>query len=493
MELTLEQKRTLVTRFMPVLLVSEDDMGPPIDPSTFVSEAALWGGQRPQLDNKLFWGQSAGAGRRRPNIARGSLDVSVLPMGQSLDEDGGPTEFWLDCAGWLSGPDVEPGADNREVNLPRLKAMFGAATEPVVRAEACAADTWLALAGTTAAPRSLGLPGTELVDFLSTTVLINVHCLFAARSDDSQEIAGNGTVYRSASYEGDWVCFSIILRSPNPDADVNELRPVYALCERRFRNQSASFGENLSARGFDAVPWSAMSKIGERPVVLVSTGTHNLYPADVETTPTGGLKTQSGSFGFADNLTDDINKWVKKTVVKNWPASAAVFGVTLAKMAAGAAIAGPFGALAGLVAGIAEAGPIGKALGKDPGSPDIDPTTTSPPDGKLKDPGDKFKSGSGVGQKFVAISPQATTPAQLQAFLTFDGTVQRVVNWAGASFEPINRIAERFWPTHDGLYSLGYVGRWGVRCENDGNNRRAGDILPDYRVEVLRSSLALLA
>lgn len=172
-----------------------------------------------------------------------------------------------------------------------------------------------------------------------------------------------------------------------------------------------------------------------------------------------------------------------------------MLGVTLAKMAAGASILGPIGALGGLVAGIIEAAPIAKAIGKDQGPPNIDPSTTTPPDGKMKDPKDKFKTKSTEPQKYIMVSPdpQAISANDVVLLLTFDGVIETTKAWSPESFEPIDRSAERFWPLHNAARSKGYVGRWGVRCATDPFNRRAGDILPDDRVEVLRSLMQYIA
>jgi hypothetical protein len=470
MNLTEVQKQELLTKHLPILLINTNDVGVPIDPDRFVKMSALWIGQRPALDNKSLWGSSAGAGSRMPLIARGRLDLASLgPLVEELRA----SEMWLDCGGWSGGQDVADGIDNRQPNVVRLVDLFRNDPTPVVSAEVCAGDTWSNMnSGMT--ERTLGLSGDELSQVLDNTVLINYQMLFTARRQDAIEVFRDGTQYAAA------------------DSDPAELQPRFALFERRFRNQSASFGENREVRRFESVLWEKIPKFGSQPLVLVADGTHNLYPADIATTPSGHVKTQSGSFGYADNITDDVNKWVKKAVVKNAPTSAAILGVILAKIAAGAAIIPPFGALVGLIAGIAEAAPIAKALGKDPGPIEIDPENEKPPDGKLKDPKDKFKTKAQGAQAYVVIADGTIDIQQISEYFTFDATIDQVLSWSGRSREPVNRELEGYWPTYDGFNSQGYVGRWGVRCENDPFNRRAGDILPDYRMEVLRNVLSLV-
>jgi hypothetical protein len=489
MNLTESQKRTLLSQHLPILLVNTDDVGVPVDPERFVKMSALWSGQRPDLDDKSLWGTAAGANRRMPLVARGALDLATLSGPVGAERPIG--ELWLDCGGWIGGQDVAAGIDNRQPHVARLQALFRDDPAPVVSAEVCDGATWSGMPSSVT-ERALGLTGSDLSQLLDAAVLINYQMLFAARQSEAVEVFSDGTEYAAGNFEGDWVCFSLLLTAPTAASDPAELLPRVALFERRFRNQSASSGENREVRRFEPVSWKATPKIGSHPLVLVAHGTHNLYPADTATTPDGHVSPQSASFGFVDNMTDDVNKWVKKAAAKNAHTSAAVLGVTIAKMAAGAAILGPVGGLVGLVAGIAEAAPIGKALGKDPGPIEIDPENERPPDGKLKDPKDKFKTKSQGTQAYLVVADGQVAAQQIEAHLTFDASIDQVLHWSGRSHGPVDRESERFWPTHDGLHSRGYVGRWGVRCEEDAFNRRAGDILPDFRIEALRNVLSLV-
>jgi hypothetical protein len=493
MNLTDVQKQELLTKHLPILLVNTDDVGIPVDPAQFVKMSALWGGRRPELDNKSLWGSATGVGGRMPLVARGGLDLASLArasrsrpkVSQTIDE------LWLDCGGWSGGQDVDNGTDNRQLNVARLATLFRSDRTPVVSAEVCAGDTWSAL-NSNMVERTLGLSVLELSQLLSNTVLINYQMLFTAHTQDAVEGFRDGTEYAASNFEGDWVCFSLLLSAPNAQSDPTELQPRFALFERRFRNQSASFGENREIRRFESIAWEETPKVGSHPLVLVAHGTHNLYPADTATIPSGNVKTQTSGYGSADKITDDIGGWVKKAALKNFATAAAVLGVTLAKMAAGAAIAGPFGALAGLIAGIAEASPIAKALGKDPGPIEIDPENEKPADGKLKNPKDKFKTKEQGAQAYIVVADETIDIQQISTHFTFDATIDEVLLWSGRSREPVDRELERYWPTYDGFNSQGYVGRWGVRCDDDPFNRRAGDILPDYRIEVLRNILSLV-
>ncbi len=485
MPISFADKQALVFRYMPTLMVASNDVGLPVDPAVFVGSSALWSGSRPQLDNKNKWGLPAASGQRRPLVQRGSLSLSGLPLaGRGHHE---VDEFWLDCAGWLASTEVAPSEDNRQANLDAIRSVFAGAP-PVLRAEVCDASSWQGIGLARSTLAVLGLDGNSLTDTLRGIVVINYMLLFAGHRGTTTEVFGDDLQYGSGDFEGNWLCFSVFL-SGDPELAPQQLSPRYAGYWRSVRGQSASFGENGTHNGFEVLKWDDVPRIGSSACVICSIGTHNLYPANVPSTPEGTIKIQSGSGGYGDTVIDDIAAFPGKAVKKNTATAAAVFGVTLAKIAAGAAIAGPFGALGGLVAGVFEAGPIGKAIGKDPGPPAIDPETATPPDGsKLKDPRDKVKTKATETQKLIVITadPDAVSDAEISQFLTFDGVIERRISWEGDSLRPVDRNSEMFWPLHDGANSRGYIGRWGVRCERDALNRRGGDILPDFRVEIIR-------
>jgi hypothetical protein len=188
--------------------------------------------------------------------------------------------------------------------------------------------------------------------------------------------------------------------------------------------------------------------------------------------------------GFGQNIADDIEKTGKEIIESNWQVPAGVITVTLAKMAAGAALAGPFGALAGLVGGIAEAGTIAEALAHEIEPPNINPSTTTPPDGELELDEDQVGE-----QTYILLSPTLSPgiEATVQQLISFPAMITRTIPWSDPSYVWVNRDKELFWPTHDGKASKGFLGRWGVRCNSDPFSRRAGDVLPDFRMEIIRN------
>ncbi len=491
MQLTPDEETALIARFIPVVLVNIDDIGLPVDPADWVASCALWSGSRHALDATEFWGLAAGGGARAPLVPRGSLSLDTLPQPVRVRGERG-YELWLERAGWDGSSVVDAGSDNRLPNAAPPGAAMTAGTDAVtLRAECCCSDGFGALGDTALA--SLGLTAAEVAQLTDRLIILNYQMLFAAHLCGEAAVFPDGKAYDPTEYEGDWTCFSVILTAPDCGGFA-DLKPQYSAYSRRWRGQSQSHGENGTIIGHDLLPWAMTPRTGDHPHVLVSTGNHNLYPADIKVKPEGGLSIQSGSgYPAADSVNDDVGGWVKKSVLKNIGVPAAVAGVTLAKMAAGAVILGPFGALGGLIAGIAEVGPIARAIGMDPGLPDIDPSTEKPADGKLKDPKDKFKS-SGPETKFFVVVPQdgSVDAAAAAAGLDFAAILQAQAVWSGRSYDRIDRMQEAFWPVHDGARSRGYVGRWGARCASDPFNRRAGDILPDQRVEVLRHLVAVL-
>ncbi len=487
MKLTESQKQTLLTRHLPILLGSVNDISVPIAPTQFIEMSSLWSASRPELDNKSLWGWAEGTEEndRLPLVDRGGLDSTIFPqdiISYSQEAD----ELWLDCGGWTGGDGVADWVDNREPNIAHLGTLFGQDSPPVVSAEVCDENTWLGIPSRVT-ERSLGISNIELSQILNNVILINYQMLFAGHEQNIKETFPDGNLYSAGNFEGDWICFSLLLSASTAHSNLTEFQPRFALFERRFRNQSASFGENREVRRYASVPWNETPKLGSYPIVLVATGTHNLYPANTVTT-SGHVKPQSASFGYGDNVTDDVNRWVDDFSNVGKAVNAAVLGVTLAKMTAGSAVAGPFGAMAGLIAGLIEATPIRKAVTTVLEVPEleIDPETGMPPEGELKDPRDQLEA------TYLVHTSEAINVQQIVDQLTFDATIDRVLQWSGRSYEPVNRESEYYWPTYGGDNSEGYVGRWGVRCELDPFNRRAGGILPDYRIEVLRNVLHLI-
>lgn len=491
MQLTPDEETALIARFMPVVLVNVDDIGLPVDPADWVAGCALWSGSRPALDDQMTWGLSASGGARAPLVPRGSLAITTLPQPFRFRGEGGH-EFWLERSGWAGGSIVDAASDNRQSHTLSQSAVLSGPTDAVtLRAECCGENGFADLGD--AALSSLGLMSGDLAALTKQIVLINYHLLFPGSHRGEKASFPDGTAYDPTRYEGDWTCFSVVLSAPQ-GRGADGLVPRHAAYGRKWRGQSQSHGEKGTIIGHDLLSWDRAPRVGEHALVLVATGNHNLYPADVAVTPGGGLSIQSGSgWPVADAVVEDVGNYVKKAVAKNTHVAAAVVGVTLAKMAAGAAILGPIGSLIGLVAGIAEAGPIAREIGKDPGSPDVDPTTSKPWDGKLKDPKDKFKS-DGPQTKFMVIVPKdgGVDADGVTAGLSFAAATEAKAIWSARSYDRIDRAQEAFWPVHDGQRSRGFVGRWGARCASDPFHRRAGDILPDQRVEVLRHLIAVL-
>jgi len=490
MRLDAEAKRNLVATYMPVLLVASADVGLPVDPAQYVARSALWAGTYPDLDDPSGWGVDASPEERGPIVARGGLTLDSLPVAQRLLMRK-PGEYWLDCSGWLSSSKVTTSTDNRQANLVSLRARFeDQSSTPTLRAEVCDVESWRAIGATSASREILGLEADELLEILADTVIVNYIFLFPGHRGHAADVFADGMAYGADDYEADWACFSVVLSSR--DMEVNALEPRFAAFSRRFRSQSEDFGADGTILRFRTVPWKSVPKIGRQACVIAATGTHNLYPADIATEEVQ-IAPQSASMGYADNLTDDMEGWVGHAVTSNTQVPAAVVAVTLAKMAAANAVAGPIGALGGLLAGVLEAGAVSDAVSRDPGLPEFDPSTTSPPDGELEDPRDGFSDDAELSGHTIVSGPvEPNAIAEVLGQLTFGTSISRQLLWAGRSYVPIDRASEPFWPVYGGSASTGFIGRWGVRCNSDPFDRRAGDILPDFRMEVVRNLLAQL-
>lgn len=490
MRLDAAAKRDLVAAYMPVLLVASGDVGLPVDPARYVAESALWAGTYPDLDDPSGWGVGANAQERGPLVARGALTLESLPRTQPQYSRKG-AEFWLDCSGWLSSTKVTASSDNRQPNLSSLRERFEASAAPTLRAEVCDVESWRALGSTSASVAVLGLTAAELVDQLSGAVIVNYVFLFPGHRGHATDTFTDGTPYGADDHEADWACFSVALSADN--AGAGRLEPRYAAFSRRRRSQSEDFGDTGMILRFRTLPWASVPKVDGHACVIATAGTHNLYPADAATEQ-GQLVPQGASMGFGENILDDGEAWVRGMVEGNAQVPAAVVAVTIAKMAAGYAVAGPIGALGGLIAGAAEAGNVAEAVARDPGGPEFDPSTSDPPDGDIDDPQDNFADAGTPfsGHTVISGSAEAGAAAGALGYLTFPSSVHRHLQWAERSFDPIDRTEEPFWPVHDGAASTGYVGRWGVRCGSDPFDRRGGDILPDFRMEVVRNLLGWL-
>jgi hypothetical protein len=478
MKLSDTQKTELLAEYLPLLLVSDDDVGLPLDPALYVARCALWIGQRPRLDDPLAWGADAGGSQRGPLVEKGDLTLDTLPLADIPFARRAAGELWLDCSGWQSASNVTALTDNRQANLPGLRSLF-ADTTPALRAEVCDAGSWYSLGQTGTASSLLGLAGDELEGILSDVIVINYMLLFPGHQSSGTQAFSDGTEYGTDNYEADWACFSVVLRRAANGA----LAPVFGAFSRHMRTQSTDFGDPGNVLRFRVDEWDTVPKVDGHACVLAAPGTHNLYPADLATED-GHPTPQSAGMGYGENLSDATNQWVDDTVQHNPQVPAAIIAVTLAKMLAGSALAGPWGALGGLIAGIAEASTIATKVPNQVEAPNPVPSEKKPPEGDLEDPQDKLKD-----EAYVLVAPSVTPDiaATVQRFISFPTAITKTLPWSSRSQAPVNRDKERFWPVHDGIASTGYVGRWGVRCSSDPYSRRAGDILPDFRMEIVRN------
>jgi hypothetical protein len=476
MRLNLTEKAKLIKRFAPVLFLDQAKDDFPIRPEALIKRSALWSANTP-YDNKMLWGQGASA-TRSPLVARGGIDLNSIQLFRRRSQ----AELWFETSGWSRDSQVEALTDNRTCNPITPDAYELEVDGPWFYAEVCDLGTIEDWFESQTVREQVGLDWAGFSEVVGQVTVISYYFLFPRRLENRELARADGSSEPSANYEGDWACFCVIAKHSDASTDIEQAEPIFTGFSKSRRGASIDFGSEFLQEYMEIYPWNQVLTASDHAGVNVSLGTHNLYPLDIQQGEAGGIRPKW--FDFGSSTSEPANK-LAKDAVEN-PAASASAAVTLAKVLAGLGIAGPFGALVGAIAAGAEAVAIHEGLDEKPKLEIEDAKPPEWPD-DLEDPRDKLQS---LGTSLVVLPqgqenllPALMAGAEANASLSYwiDDSEQTVVD----------RTQQMFWADRLGN-TVGYRGRWGVRCDDDPFNRRAGGKFPEFRLQILKQLVAII-
>ena len=490
MPFTQSEKIALIERFAPILFLHEEEPAFPVSPIGYVEASALWS-STPPGHPKMGWGLPR-RGARRPLIPHKgiSLDPAHDTAGTAdPDGDGVPEhylghsgrgtfpflnprglELWLDFAGWHDGHEVTASSANQRTTLEARPLL----RQPCYTAEVWTIEEWRDQIGPQETLLRFGLAPQQHPPQLANLAVISYYLLFplhrqprpiTARDPEDDPNTGN--------YEGDWTCFAVVVRVSGHEQPSLSVEPVFGAFGRRWRGASRDFEEH-SLNRMGLRPWNTLETVDDHAVVQASHGTHNLYPHDPPQTESGSIRPQEG---IGDSLSGVGNSFVQDLVEQ--PGSAGMALVTAAKIAAGFAIAGIFGAIVGAIAAGAEA-----ALAAEEGIVDVPELEMEGGGGSEGDiDAEEIDSEeSGLSTQSRVATPTGTVPPFADPD---DADIQP---WSCTAAEALGEVAAPLLfpavPDHPR-----FEGRWGVRCVEDPQARRIGIKFPRYRQQVVDALL----
>jgi hypothetical protein len=258
--------------------------------------------------------------------------------------------------------------------------------------------------------------------------------------------------------------------------------PIYAAYGVRLRGIAKKFLPALFKQGMLVQTWDKTRRIGNHPRVFVAKGYHNNYhePGDHAPAASNLLTIPIGEISCEvteelDEAVNDIEEFLEDVgeVAKD---VSITIGKILAGAAAGVGLLGfagaAWGAAAGAVAGIIEA--VSSSNTENVPSEDVREELekeTGPVDRRY-----------GLVLTPAGVNPLLPDPKNPEN----DETAVDVRTWNGTDFDRlVDRDRQIWWPD-----DLGFNGRWGVRVEDDPNDRRSGIKFPDFK-RTLLNDLAL--
>ncbi len=412
-ELPPAEKRALVEKFAPVLLLHPDEDFYPVDPKRFLEESALWRAAAEDaveappllvnLSDKKLWGKRPRGTKatfpRVPNVARGTLrglsgeqPAGKVWLGATVDPDTSPAgelptvrfpfedipfgkaDLWLDPAGWLESEDVTDKTVNKHANLPKIQQQWDDSATSNPRRNG---RFWYTAEVIDQSGIAFLLKFTadkyqddrsKLLNDLVTSLngledaqMVIYHLFYPGHQDllrkKDQPPTTPPTEIRT--YGGDWTSVAVLAARDKPILPTRPPGPfqgkLIAVSRRNF-----TFLELSSAlrHDLDLRLWSDadLTRMGDtHPLIFVSQGNHSNYltPGDHEslapTPPDGVIDQINKAIEDGKKAVDELN-----SSFDNLDTSRDIV-VLLAKVVAGASLFGVFGAVVGLVAGLIEA------------------------------------------------------------------------------------------------------------------------------------------
>jgi hypothetical protein len=510
MALTHAEKTRIAAAYAPILIFHPEEPFVPIRPEHYLGAAALWRSQPPS-DQKKDWGEGGPGFPRRPLIPKGGISVNPAqdvegasdPDGDGVNEwylghrnalgihpylishEG--TELFLDSSAWRDADDVTDTSVNvqcaKDKAIAKWQEMPGQFTRTfsdwhcAVVLEPTDIERLLLTIG-----ESNGKPIGNIVRELLGEIWIVVYYFLYPIHEEylrrCEQVFEDGD--RRGDYEGDWNAVAVVVRKPavlpwDPGGSFEQ--PTHVGYGVRLRGLGKDFQPDLFKQGMIVRSWNQTPKMGNHARVYVAKGYHNNYSEPGDHDPAGAELLGIPLPQIVCELTEEVDEKVNdvKETLEDIGEVAKDVTITIAKVAAGGAIGGslfgPLGAMAGAIggaiAGVIEAvsssntddvpsEEIRKELEREPGPPDKRY-------GLVLTPAD-------VGDPLI----HDADPAKNE-------TAAAVRVWNGKPEERvIDRNTQIWWPGE-----TGFNGRWGVRVENDPNNRRSGIQVPDFRRALL--------
>jgi hypothetical protein len=518
MALTQQQRIALAQAYAPILYFHPDEQFVPLRPEAYLNAAALWEGKtegHPATDQKKDWGIGGPGFPRRPTVPHRGLSVDPAhdvqgasdPDGDGVNEfylghthpDGtlfflesnSDREVWLDSSGWADGQDVTDTSANdrcnkdgavdkwREQGLARVYSdWYYAEVQELSDMERILA-TFEGFAGK--ALDQIIREALGEVWIVWYYFLYPIHEEYLRRCEQVMDSDAH-----RGDYEGDWNAVGVVVQRPavlpwDPGGTLPQ--PIHVAYGVRLRGIAEDVMPSLFKQGMIVRDWPGETPHipqTTHPRVFVTKGYHNNYPAAGDHNPAEAELLVIPIGKLTCDVTEEIDEQVNdfKETLEDIGETAKDIGITIAKSLAGAAIGagilGPvgagIGALAGGVAGLIEglatsntddlpSEEVREALEREPGPPPGRYGLVLSPDGV--DP--------------LLPAPPGQPPAAAE-------TAVEVRNWLGSDADRlVDRSRQIWWQ---------YEGRWGVRCQNDPNDRRSGMTFPDFK-RVLLNDLAV--
>lgn len=487
MRVPTDLKYALIERFTPLLYLDRDEPDYPVSPVEYVESAALWTSTPPD-HVKSGWGKPAGADRvpliehkgislNPAHDVEGTADpdgdgVPEYYLGHQDQERGGYPylapeywEVWFDICGWQDDDHVSAGSKNRRTDPGPRPSL----SQPWFSADVWSTEELLEQLPPEQLAARFGLNPADRSEKIEGVVAVAFHFLFplhrqrrrGTESDpDDDQYTGD--------YEGDWASFTVIGRldtSLSETTTAGELTPLYGAFGQRWRGMSQDY-EDLAAERLVLRPWASMLAVGDHPVVVAASGTHNLHPHDPPLHPDGTIRPQWIDFGLSQS--EPANSYVRDSTEEPW---SPVFAI---KVLAGFLLGGPIGLLVGLAAVEAEASWAEEEGLFEP--PKLDPSPPPEQDNPLAD------DAADLEKQNVATPLGISTPPLI------DPVQSEVREWEVTPEEALVDDLIVLAPYGSG-HRPSYTGRWGVRCHEDQFLRRSGIRVPAYRALVIDAIL----
>jgi hypothetical protein len=334
------------------------------------------------------------------------------------------------------------------------------------------------------------MTATDIQALLQSIIAVQYYFFFPGSHLNVQQTDPFGGKQLVDEYQGDWQCFIVYLKPPTSNAEFESLSPFHVAVSATRRGVSSNLGSTGIWTGFTHQSWSTASTI-EDHVLLIARGNGNelRFVASDSTDSNPGIKPQSGDFGYG--VVDPIGKWGEELIKENQNGATAAVAATIAKIVAGASIFGPVGAFVGLIAGIAEAGEVMDAVNHGGELPDFD-FDKKVTEVEFGEPEEDEEDGVGTHSLVVALDSTVDINKVNLRLISANPNAAPVAEsrvWLTNSLVEINASTEPFWWHSAGSERRGFAGRWGVRCEHDPFQRRAGGVLPDYGILAVRHVL----